>query len=159
MNSLGPGVEAYRVSPADGVDWDEVVRLYGERFRGAVLCRHMGTKEYYGSEVRIGEAWVIAAKDVVNVERTLAECLLEEIEALPYAQNSSLAQLSGSHMMRVAHYLDVCDKDLLYRRGVIVVNFDKEENLRTIGQVWDALDVEEKKVVQMFLLDWVKAAE
>lgn len=121
MYALGAPFRHYAIVD-NVVDWDEIARLYGERFRDGKLYYFEGETEFDDSSYyQHGEAYVIAAGDVSSVEDTLKKCLLAEIDFTEQEleEPSSEIVVFREMLFSLGSYSEYCDNILLWRHGIV----------------------------------------
>lgn len=104
VTALG-GVEPYRLSWE--VNWNEIERQYGPRFKDAKLYSHYGD-DYENNE---DEIWLIVAPDVNKVEEAICEAILEQVR-----RGDDLSQLQT---ISVIEYQKVCDNYIAWKHGFV----------------------------------------
>ena len=141
MVALGTNVNPYSLESA--VDWDLVAGTYGERFRNGSLCHYPGSAEYDDNNYYMyGEAWLIAAEDVENPGRVVAECMLTELRERKTRPNSNMSEMYSYTM---GEYLEMSDKALLLRKGIVVVFKNDQTNFSHLDDISFYLDPDERE--------------
>jgi hypothetical protein len=152
VNTLGSGFTAYAIKMK--IDWDEIAKIYGERFRDGKLYHFPGTSEYDDSSYYMaGETWVIAAADVTNPGRVIAECMMEEIRGLRSNPKSPISDWDSRGTVGLSDYFDVCDSNLLHRNGIIFAFKQEDDDSVYLDDVWDYLEGDEREEVEE-LISW-----
>ena len=118
LSRLGADVPVYVIER--GVpDWDEVAVRYGERFRGGRLVHLAGTTEFDDSGyVSYGDEWVLAAADVGDAARAVADCFMEEFRLRPFDFH-----VDQMWVPTYSWYVDRADRSLLFVRGIVAARF------------------------------------
>lgn len=119
LATLGAPIQRYAINGV--MNWAEVERLYGSRFKGASLYHDEGEYEYDDEGYYYaGEVYAIVASDVTNPEETIKNCLLQEIrlgrDELD-RRNSSLPEMEST--FTIGHYAEHCNDTLLWQHGIV----------------------------------------
>ena len=152
VSALGGEIKQYPIRGE--VDWDEVVRMYGERFRGGRLLHYGGDLEFDDSSYYTsGEVWVIAAADVENPGRVIAECLLREIRDIKHTQDRRGIPVADLSFVGFSfgNYSEHCDDTLLFQNGIVFAyehrSFNEAESL---NEMWEYFDDSERLELDTF---------
>jgi hypothetical protein len=150
--ALGGEIKHYPIRGA--VDWDEVVRLYGERFRGGRLLHYEGVSEYDDEGYyQSGEAWVLAAADVDNPGRVIAECLLQEVREASTTKDAHINALSWSGVS-LGEYADLCNDTLLFQRGIVFAYKADVVEGESMGDIWSYIEGDDERRELEEFLEW-----
>lgn len=149
MVALGSNVDPYHMKLE--VDWELVGRIYGERFRKGSIHYYPGSAEYDDNNYYMyGEAWLIAAENVENPGRVVAECMLKELRERKSQPNSKMREMYSYNM---GEYLEFCDRSLLLRKGIIVVFKNEPSNVFHLNDISFYLDNDEREEM-VELTEW-----
>lgn len=145
ISTLGGGVKNYAIKSQ--INWDEVANIYGERFRNGTLYHYPGTQEYDDNDYYMsGETWLIAAGDVDDPGRVVAECMLKELREKDQNPESSIHNLY--YNVSLGSYVQECDLGLLHRHGIVLAFHEAMRQVQEVGDVWEYLSSEEREEVE-----------
>jgi|694.fasta_scaffold73556_2 hypothetical protein len=119
LNALGAPIRQYAIR--GDVDWVEVERLYGPRFKGAALYHYEGVEEYDdNSWYMAGEVFALVAPTVQDPAAVIKECFLSEMRAAAkVAGTQPPGGVAHMYSFSLGEYSDACDDALLWQHGIV----------------------------------------
>jgi hypothetical protein len=151
LNALGAPITRYPIR--GGVDWDEVERMYGPRFRDAKLFHFEGEMEYDDNSYYMdGEVYLIAAPDVADrIGEVVKNCLLSEIRRAPREQlEKEQAPIVEMYSVSYANYSQYCDDALLWQHGIVFAYRDNRIQTNPLDPTLSFTDEELEEVEEFF---------